>query len=129
MPTLPRGTVTLLLTDIQGSTSLWERHTAAMRAAVARHDDLAQTIVTDCGGAVLKHRGEGDSLFCAFALASDAVMAAFRLQEAYTCEAWPEKIALPIRIALHTCEPELRGDDYFGTEVNRCARIRGLARG
>src|SRR2546421_11581153 len=117
MPALPRGTATPLLTNIRGSPSLWEPHPPAMRAAVARHDDLAQTIVTDCGGAVLKHRGEGDSLFCAFALASDAVMAALKLQEAYTREPWPEEIALPIRMALHTCEPEVRDDDYFGTEV------------
>src|SRR6266550_6358489 len=58
MPSLPRGTVTLLLTDIQGSTLLWERQTAAMRAAVARHDDLAESIITEGGGALLKHRGE-----------------------------------------------------------------------
>lgn len=129
MSTLPTGTVTFLLSDLEGSTRLWEQQRAPMREALARHDALAQEIVAGHDGALVKPRGEGDSLFCAFARAGDAVAAAAALQMAFCREPWPSEVRLSMRIALHTGEADRRDGDYYGPPVNRCARLRQLASG
>ena len=67
MPELPTGTVTFLMTDIEGSTQLWEQAPEAMHAALARHDALIATLVGQHDGIVVKRRGEGDSHFGVFA--------------------------------------------------------------
>src|ERR671932_1789454 len=79
---LPTGTVTFLLTDIEGSTRLWERYRDGMRAALARHDALIERLVAEHGGVVVRPRGEGDSRFAGFAQASAAVSPAPPLQVA-----------------------------------------------
>ena len=79
MTDLPSGTVTFLLTDIEGSTRLWEAHPDGMRLALARYDELAATVVREYSGALVQIRGEGDSLFAVFAMATDAVNAAAAL--------------------------------------------------
>jgi class 3 adenylate cyclase len=56
---LPSGTVTFLLTDIEGSTALWERQPEAMRLTVARHDALLTAGIEQRGGSVIHSRGEG----------------------------------------------------------------------
>jgi predicted ATPase/class 3 adenylate cyclase len=126
---LPEGVVTFLFTDIEGSTRLWEEHPEAMRLALARHDALAAAIIPDHAGALLKSRGEGDSLFAVFARPSDAVAAACALQQALLMEVSPTPIALRVRMALHTGEADLRESDYYGPAVNRCARLRAAAHG
>jgi predicted ATPase/class 3 adenylate cyclase len=129
MPDLPTGTVTFLLTDIAGSTRLWEQHPDRMPAALARHDALLATAIARHGGAVVKHRGEGDSLFAVFARARDAAAAALSAQRALGTEPWSLPQPLAVRMAVHTGEAELRDDDYFGVAVNRCARLRAIAHG
>jgi predicted ATPase/class 3 adenylate cyclase len=129
MPDLPTGTVTFLLTDIERSTRLWEQHPEAMPAALARHDALITEIVQQHGGAVVKSRGEGDSLFAVFARAVDAVVAAGALQHVLHAEPWPEGVALRVRVAVHTGDAEVREGDYYGAAVNRCARLRAIASG
>jgi predicted ATPase/class 3 adenylate cyclase len=126
---LPTGTVTFLFTDVEGSTRLWEQDPAAMRAATARHDSLVAEIVSGKSGVVVRPRGEGDSRFAVFARASDAVAAAAVLQQVLTAEVWPTPQPLRVRMALHTGEADLRGGDYYGAAVNRCARLRAIARG
>jgi class 3 adenylate cyclase len=129
LPQLPQGTVTFLFTDIQGSTRLWQEHTQAMQLALARHDALARNIISAHGGTLVKSRGEGDSLFCVFSRATDAVAAACHLQCALAEEPWPAGITLPVRMALHSSEAELRDGDYFGPALSRCARLRATAHG
>jgi DNA-binding SARP family transcriptional activator len=97
-----KGTITLLLTDIEGSTRLWEAQPAAMEAALARHGLLAAAAIQEHEGTLVKQRGEGDSLFAVFPHALDAVRAALALQRGLQAEAWPEEMALRVRIALHT---------------------------
>jgi class 3 adenylate cyclase len=126
---LPTGTVTFLLTDVEGSTKLWEDHPEEMRTALARHDGIASAIVAAHEGVVIKSRGEGDSLFTVFGRASDAVQAACALQQAFYSEAWPEETPIRVRMALHTGEADLRDGDYYGTTVNRCARLRAIGHG
>ena len=86
MPELPTGTVTFLLTDIEGSTALWEQHPDTMRPALIRHDALVEQIVASHHGHVVRPRGEGDSRFAVFARATDAVAAAATLQQALHAE-------------------------------------------
>ena len=129
MPDLPSGTVTILFTDVEGSTRLWEQSPAAMGEALARHDALIEGIVEHHGGALVRPRGEGDSRFAVFARASDAVAAAAEVQRALHAEPWPTPTPLRVRAALHTGDAELRQGDYYGTAVNRCARLRAAAHG
>ncbi|HLV78671.1 MAG TPA: tetratricopeptide repeat protein, partial [Chthonomonadaceae bacterium] len=129
MSDLPGGTITLLMTDIEGSTRLWESAPEAMRLAVARHDALAEAVIAAHAGRLIKSRGEGDSLFAVFARATDAVAAARALQQAFVAEPWPGELALRVRMALHTGEADLRENDYYGATVNRCARLRAVAYG
>jgi predicted ATPase/class 3 adenylate cyclase len=129
MPELPTGTVTFLLTDIEGSTRLWEQDPVAMRAATARHDALVEEIVGGNGGVLVRPRGEGDSRFAVFARATDAVTAAVFLQRALVAEPWPTPQPLRVRLALHTGEADLRDGDYYGAAINRCARLRAIGHG
>ena len=126
---LPGGIVTFLLTDIEGSTQAWERAPDSMRLALTRHDEIGAEIVAAHGGLLVKKRGEGDSLFIVFAEAAAAVAAACALQIAFYREDWPAETPLRVRMALHTGEADLRDGDYYGTTVNRCARLRAIGHG
>jgi predicted ATPase/class 3 adenylate cyclase len=129
LPDLPTGTVTFLFTDVEGSTRLWEMHAEAVRAALIRHDALVEETIPRCRGLVVRPRGEGDSRFAVFVKATDAVGAAAALQIAFYREPWTTPAPLRIRIAIHTGEADLREGDYYGSAVNRCARLRSAAHG
>lgn len=129
MPKLPTGTLTFLFTDIEGSTRLWEEAPEAMAIAITRHDTLLTKEISDHGGKIVKNRGEGDSHFVVFSSAVDAVAGACALQRTLQMECWPTPAPLRLRIALHSGEAVLRPDDYYGTAVNRCARLRAIAHG
>src|SRR5436309_6129725 len=129
MTALPTGTVTFLFTDVEGSTKLWEQHPDQMRRALARHDQLIESLVEQHQGVVVRPRGEGDSRFAVFPRASDAVAAATAIQQALHEEPWPEETPVRVRMALHTGEADLRDGDYYGAAVNRCARLRAIAHG
>ena len=126
---LPTGVVTFLLTDIEGSTRLWEREPEAMRPALARHDAIVSACVKRQQGHVLKAKGEGDSVFAVFRHARDAVTAALIIQCALAAETWPTSSPIRVRMAVHTGQIELQDGDYYGPTVNRCARLRALGRG
>jgi predicted ATPase/class 3 adenylate cyclase len=127
---LPVGTVTFLLTDVEGSTFLWESTPDAMGAAIRRHYQLLDAAITLHGGVRPVEQGEGDSVVAAFARASHALAAALDIQRAFHAERWPEGAALKLRVALHTAQAQLRDEvNYFGPAVNRCARLRAVAHG
>ena len=127
---LPVGTVTFMLTDIEGSTRLWDSASEAMEPAVARHYQLLDAAIALHGGVRPLEQGEGDSVVAAFTRASDALAAALNVQRAFHSERWPEGAAVKVRIALHTAEAHLRDEgNYFGQAVNRCARLRAIAHG
>src|SRR5688572_20756015 len=129
MPGLRGGTVTFLVTDVEGSTALWEQASEAMRTALARHDALFEQAVARHGGVHIRPRGEGDSRFAIFASAPDSVAAALAIQRAFAIEPWLTPRPVRVRIGLHTGEAELRDGDYYGSAVNRCARLRGIGHG
>ena len=109
MVALPRGTVTLLFTDVEGSTRLWERYPEAMPAALARHDAILGDAIEAHGGIVFK-RG-GDAFFAVFTNAPAALQAALVAQRALQAEPWGATGPLRVRMALHTGTPEQRDDD------------------
>jgi class 3 adenylate cyclase/DNA-binding CsgD family transcriptional regulator len=126
---LPSGVVTFVLTDVVGSTQLWESAPEAMRGALAVHDKTLAGAVEGHGGVVLKARGEGDSTFSVFGRASDAVRAAYDAQVALSQQAWPPEASLRVRVAIHTGEATEQDGDYVGTVVNRAARLRSVTEG
>lgn len=126
---LPEGTLTFLMTDVEGSTRQWEADPEAMHDVIARHDRLLLQAVERHGGAVVRSKGEGDSVFAVFQTAGRACQAAAEAQRALSEEAWPEPIRLSVRMAIHTGEAELRDGDYYGPAPNRCARLRAVAQG
>jgi predicted ATPase/class 3 adenylate cyclase/DNA-binding CsgD family transcriptional regulator len=127
---LPAGTVTFLLSDIEGSTRLWETHPDEMPAAVADTYAILDEAVACHGGVRPLEQGEGDSIVAAFSRAADAVAAALAAQRSLHAHAWPEGVDLGVRIALHTADAQLRDDaNYFGVALSRCARLRAVARG
>ena len=126
-PRLPTGVVTFLLSDIVGSTRLWEEEPEAMTRALARHDEIIARSVTESGGLVIKAQGEGDSSFSVFRRATDAARASVAAQELLGREQWPTSRPVTVRMALHTGEAQERAGDYFGRAVNRAARLRALA--
>jgi len=127
MAALPSGTVTFLFTDLEGSTRLWEQHPEAMRDALARHDAIVRDAIESHHGHVVKTTGDG--AHAAFATASDAVDAAVAAQVALAAEIWTATGPLLVRMGIHTGEAELRAGDYYGTALNRAARIMSVAHG
>ena len=127
---LPIGTVTFLLTDVEGSTHAWEAAPDAMAAAIARHYDLLDAAITAHGGVRPEEQGEGDSVVAAFSRASDAVLAALDAQRFLTAEHWPTPAPLRVRMAIHTGEARLRDEgNYVGQAIIRTARLRAVAHG
>jgi class 3 adenylate cyclase len=124
---LPRGTVTFLFTDIEGSTQLWERHQQSMGPALARHEALLHRAITAAGGVVFKL--VGDATCAAFASAHDALAAVLAAQRALHAEAWGAIGMLGVRMALHTGVVEQRGGDYFGLPLSRVARLLSVGHG
>ena len=127
---LPTGTVTFLLTDIEGSTRLWETAPGAMEEALERHNRLLTAVIEGHDGVVVTSRGEGDSFFACFGSAVSAVEAAGDCQRRLAAEAWPAAAALRVRMGLHTGEAHIRDGDYVEhASINRCARVKAAAHG
>ena len=126
MPHPPTGTVSFVFTDIEGSVTLWERHPEAMKLALARHNAVLREVIGAHSGFIFKT--VGDAFCAAFATASDALAAATAAQRIMQAEDWRET-PIKVRIGLHTGAAEERDGDYFGTTVNRVARVMSAAYG
>ena len=114
----PSGVVTFLFTDIEGSTRRWEADAEAMRAALLKHDEVLRKAIEAHDGFVFSHTGDG--VVAAFASPRSAVDAAIAAQRA---------LELPVRMGIATGEAELRDGDYFGTVLNRAARVMAAGHG
>ncbi|HEX6303315.1 MAG TPA: adenylate/guanylate cyclase domain-containing protein, partial [Anaerolineales bacterium] len=129
MPNLPEGVVTFLFTDVEGSTRMFEQAPGAMLAALRQHDDVIEAAVAAHGGIPVRPRGEGDSRFIVFADARNAVAGAAEMQRRLAAIDWATPAPLLVRASLHTGSADLRSGDYYGSAVNRAARLRGIAHG
>lgn len=124
---IPTGTVTFLFSDIEGSTQRWERDSAAMQAALRRHDELLHAIVAENGGYVFKT--VGDEFCTVFSAPGEALAAALAIQQAVQREDWSAIGGLRVRIALHSGVTDERSGDYYGRTVNRVARLMAAGHG
>jgi predicted ATPase/class 3 adenylate cyclase len=124
---VPSGTVTFLFTDIEGSTERWETHRAGMKAALARHDELLGVAIENNGGYVFKRMG--DAYCAAFRTAPEALRAALDAQRSLVAEDFTSVDGLRVRMALHSGYADEREGDYFGTTVNRVARLLAIGHG
>ena len=124
----PRGTVTFLFTDIEGSTrilgaigpelygELLGVHQDLIRAAIGAHD--GHEIDT-----------QGDAFFVAFGRPRNALDAAVEAQRALAAHPWPDGAALRVRMAIHTAEATTTSHGYVGVGVHRAARICAVGHG
>jgi class 3 adenylate cyclase len=123
----PSGTVTLLFTDVEGSTRLWDAERDEMGAALRRHDEILRDSIEQAGGYVFKTAG--DSFCAAFSSARAGLDAALSAQRTLAAQSWPTSRPIVVRMALHAGVCEERDGDYFGPAVNRAARLLAVARG
>ena len=123
----PSTVLTFLFTDIEGSTSKWEEHPEQMARAVAGHDALLREAVQSHGGHIVKTTGDG--IYAAFPAPGDGLGAVIDIQLGLLDPAATAGLALRVRCGLHTGEVHARDNDYFGTTINRTARIMGAAHG
>jgi predicted ATPase/class 3 adenylate cyclase len=112
--------------DIEGSTELWQKYPQAMGDVLARHDGILGEIITRHGGQIVKHTGDG--IFAIFE-AGDPLNGALQAQKALQYENWEPVNELRVRISLHVGQASKRGQDYFGLDINRTARLLGAAWG
>jgi predicted ATPase/class 3 adenylate cyclase len=115
------------MTDIEGSTRLWEERRAAMAVALEAHDALLRTAVEGAGGTVVKTTGDG--LLAAFDRPEAAVSAALEGQRALDLHAWAETGPLRVRMAINSGSAEVRDGDFFGPALNRVARLMAIGHG
>ena len=123
----PSGTVTFLFTDIEGSTRLWEAEPDVMRPSLARHDAIIRKAIDAHSGYVFSTGGDGFA--AAFGRAADAVAAAAEAQAELAAQQWPGGLELRVRMGVHTGESTERDGDYFGSAVNRAARLMAAGHG
>jgi len=116
-----------VMTDVVGSTALWESHGEEMRAALEVHDRLVHGAVESAGGRVFKHTGDG--MIAAFEEADGAVAGALDAVEALTGAAWGATGPLQVRVSVHAGTASGREGDFFGPPVNKVARINGIGHG
>jgi class 3 adenylate cyclase/tetratricopeptide (TPR) repeat protein len=124
---LPTGTVTLLFTDIEGSTRLLARLRDRYGELLAEHERILRSAFEEYGGRVVDT--QGDSLFAVFPRARDAVAAAAATQRALAAQRWPEGAEVRVRMGIHTGEPSIGGERYVGLGVHRAARISSAGHG
>ena len=123
----PSGTVTLLFTDVEGSTRLWDAERDAMAVALRRHDEIMRGAIEQAGGYVFKT--VGDSFCAAFSAARAGLEAALAAQRKLAEQSWPTSRPIVVRMGLHAGVCEERDGDYFGPAVNRAARLLAVASG
>ena len=127
MPDLPSGTVTILFTDIEGSTRLLQQLGEKYATLIAEHNQLLREASETNNGRVMGL--EGDSFFVVFPRALDAIHAVVQSQRALATHAWPDEVNVRVRMGLHTGEPQISSSGYVGIDVHRAARIPAAGHG
>lgn len=120
-PELPTGVVTLLFTDIEGSTKLLAKLRTDYAAVLARHREVLRAACESHGGVVVD--SQGDAMLIAFARPGDAVAAATEGQRAL------HDGPVNVRMGLHTGTPDMVDGAYVGLDVHRGARVGAAGHG
>jgi predicted ATPase/class 3 adenylate cyclase len=121
------GIHTFLFTDIADSSRLWQEFPKEMSQALAVHDDILQRLIPKFEGQIVKSTGDG--VHASFDRVSDAAQAGVAVQQELLDYPWQETGPLLVRMGLHTGDAEARDGDYYGTSVNKAARVMSLAAG
>src|SRR3954447_24596617 len=128
MSELPAGTVTLMFSDIEGSTALLKRLGDGWPDVLKQQRGLLREAVAAGDGAVVDCQGA--AMFAAFRSAPSGVAAAIVAQRQHTLAEWPDGTAVRVRMSLHTGEPHLTDDGgYTGIDVVRAARLCAAGHG
>src|SRR2546429_4198767 len=124
---VPMGTITLLFTDIEGSTLLLQQVGEQYSHVLAQCRQVLRTAFQQYHGHEVDT--QGDAYFFAFGRATDAVSAAVAAQRALASHAWPDQAAVRVRMGLHTGEPQRTTEGYVGLDVHLAARIMSVGHG
>jgi predicted ATPase/class 3 adenylate cyclase len=123
----PSGAIAFLFSDIEGSTRRWDAYGDAMRDALRRHDEILQAEIERRRGFVFKTIG--DAFCAAFWSVPEALAAAVDAQRSLGKQDFHAVDGLRVRMAISAGEADERAGDYFGTEVNRAARLLSTGHG
>jgi class 3 adenylate cyclase len=123
----PTGTVTFLLTDIEGSTALLRRLDDEYAVLLKEVRSAIREAVRDAGGRTVDARA--DEYFAVFSRPDDAVAAAVTIQRSAHEGPWPGTSAVRLRAGIHTGRPTLTESGYVGLSVHTVARISSSAHG
>jgi class 3 adenylate cyclase len=118
----PTGTVSLLFTDIEGSTRLLQRLGDRYGEVLAEHRRLLREAIAGHHGREVDN--QGDAIFAAFPTAKDAVAAAAEAQRSLASHPWSEGVSLKVRMGIHTGEPATTTRDM---SASTCTGERGSA--
>ncbi|MDH4334363.1 MAG: adenylate/guanylate cyclase domain-containing protein, partial [Chloroflexota bacterium] len=124
---LPGGTVSLLFTDIEGSTQLLRRLGPLYAGVQENHRRLLRDVFSRFDGREVDT--QGDAFMVAFQSAHNAVSAAAEIQRQLAAAPWPDGAEVRVRIGIHTGQPERGSEGYVGIDVVRAARICSVAHG
>ena len=127
VPELPAGTVTLLFTDIEGSTRLLQEVGPHYADILAEHRRLVRAALDAHSGQEVDT--QGDAFFAAFTRAGDALAAAIQAQRALAAQRWPRDVTVRVRMGLHSGSPLPTEGGYVGLDVHRAARVGAAAHG
>jgi predicted ATPase/class 3 adenylate cyclase len=127
MRDLPVGTITLLFTDIEGSTHLLQQLGGRYAELLTECRTLLSTAFAMYGGHEVDT--QGDAMFFVFADANNAILAAVDAQRELANHSWPDDVAVCVRMGLHTGEPSRLAEGYVGLDVHYAARIMSSAYG
>jgi predicted ATPase/class 3 adenylate cyclase len=127
MAELPSGTVTLLFSDVEGSTRLLTRLRGRYAGVLVEHQRLLREAFDAHDGHEVQTYGDG--FFVAFRRATDAIAAAVSAQRSLASVRWPDGVDVRVRMGVHTGEAEAREHDYVGLDVHRAARICAAGHG
>ncbi len=127
MSGLPIGTVTLLFSDMEGSTRLVQQLGERYAGVLAECRHLLRHLFVQYHGSEVDT--QGDAFFVAFACATDAVSAAVEMQRALAAHPWPDGVTVHVRMGLHTGEPQRSAEGYVGLDVHLAARIMSAGHG
>lgn len=120
--------VTLLFSDVEGSTGLVQRlGEVSYAACLAEHRELLRASIEAHAGREVDCRA--DEYFAVFTDAAAAIVAAMVVQQAVAAHVWPEDGAFRVRIGVHTGDPIVAGEGYVGVDVNRAARLCSAGHG
>ncbi len=122
--------VVVLLTDMVGSTAMWQSQSESMPFVLSRHHELVESAIISCGGWLPVDQGEGDArlgVFSGVDALTRAAHAAVAARAMLAGERWPAGLQVRVRVAIDAGDVVVHRGNVFGTVVNRCSRVRGLA--